>query len=73
MTPDKLHRLFDIAQDLYREKQHESGVMEPIPFAWARNDDTGELIIYSAFESHSKDIEKMLEIPPPKGRHSASP
>lgn len=63
---DQLWKLFDIAQELYRDRQHESGVIDPIPFAWVRNDQTGELIVYSAFQKHSKDIEKLLGIPPPK-------
>lgn len=66
MNTVKISRMFDIAQDLYREKQRESGMVDPIPFAWARNDDTGELIIYSAFQPQSKDIERLLGILPPR-------
>jgi hypothetical protein len=64
MNPVKLARMFDIAQDLYSEKQKDSGMVDAIPFAWARNDETGELIIYSAYSAHSKDLERLLEIPP---------
>lgn len=64
MNVTKLHKLFDLAQDLYREKQRESGMADPIPFAWARNDETGELVIYSAFQNGSKEIERLLKIPP---------
>lgn len=70
MNATTLHKMFDMAQDLYREKQKESGMVDSIPFAWARNDDTGELIVYSAYQSHSKDIEKLLQIPPPKPKPS---
>lgn len=63
MNAHKLHMLFDIAQDLYRGEQKKSGMVDPIPFAWVHNE-TGELIVYSAFQSDSASLMRQLGIKP---------
>jgi len=60
MTNQKLDQLFALARELYAE---ESQKREPMhtPYCWAKNDDTGELVVFSAFGQDSRRIEDRLK------------
>lgn len=63
MTPTKMRRFAELAQDFYNEKQKESGMVEPIRKAWAANEEGGLLIIVSTFGVHSRELAKQTGIP----------
>lgn len=58
-----MQRLAELAQDLYWEKQEESGMVEPIRKAWAANEEGGLLIIVSCWGRHSRELAEQTGIP----------
>jgi len=59
MSKSKAEKMFDTARRLYWDQQESSGLVEPIPYVYARIGD--ELIIFSAFGKHSTAIMKALK------------
>lgn len=53
---------FRVLEREYRTQQKESGMVTPKPFIWVKNNETGELVVYSAFGEHSREIMEMLGI-----------
>lgn len=64
MIQEKLEELFTIARSLYELKQHDSGMVEPMPFAYAFRD--GELLVFSRFGKHSAALAAALGIELPE-------
>lgn len=60
MRYDELAELFRLAGKLYEEVREQSG-MAVIPCAWAKNDETGEFLAFSAFGVPSKQMEACLK------------
>lgn len=63
MSEQDMQRLAELAQDLYWEKQEESGMVEPIRKAWAANEEGGLLIIVSCWGKHSRLLAEQTGIP----------
>lgn len=64
VVPEKLNQVFEIASELYKLKQFESGMIEPVPFAYAFRD--GQLFVFSAFGKHSAQLAAKLGIALPE-------
>ncbi len=56
MNKKKLKKLFDLCGELYQEEQNKSGMIPAMPYCYAQNSKTGELVIFSAFGSDSRKI-----------------
>ncbi len=56
-----LTEIFGVLEKIYNQKQKESGMSTPIPYAYIQNDVTGELVIYSAWGKNSDKIVKHLK------------
>lgn len=61
MNRDKLETLFVLARELYAEKQADSGMIDPIPFAWATDNRDGALLVFSAWEKHGRDVAAQIK------------
>lgn len=63
MTERKLKKLFALATELFHEEQKKSGMLRPMPYAWAKNNETGCFLAFSAFPAQSDVLEaKVKEI-----------
>jgi hypothetical protein len=62
MKQSEMELLFGLSQQFYRQELKKSK-MFTLPFAWARNDETGQLLIFSDFGEHSKELAAKLDIP----------
>lgn len=60
MTKKKLEQLFDLAEELYLEELKKSG-MAVLPYAWAKNDETGAFLAFSWFGKCSDKMEEKLK------------
>ena len=60
MKRKHLQRLFDLSAKLYKQEAKKREPM-PTPYAWARNDETGELIVYVPFKRDSDEVMCLLE------------
>jgi hypothetical protein len=56
MTRERLELLFELARELYAEKQTESGMITPIPFAWALDSRDNAMILFSAWERDARVV-----------------
>lgn len=59
MTKKKLEKLFELCEELYAEEQKKSGMVTPIPYAWAKRG--GELLVYSSWNISSEKIQKAIK------------
>lgn len=59
---DNMLEAFRVFEREFKQQQNDSGMMTPKPFIWVRNDETGELVIYSAFGQYSKEILEKLGV-----------
>jgi hypothetical protein len=58
MKREKLEKLFELAEELYREEQIKSG-MVVLPYAWAETN--GRLLVFSVHSTHSTEIKAALK------------
>lgn len=61
MTKKKLEKLFELAEELYWEEQKKSGMTTPMPYVWAKNEERGFFLAFSAFGVDSEIMEKKLK------------
>ena len=60
MNAKKLRLLFALAEEIYHDEQRKPGVIDPMPFCWAHNSDTGQLVVYSSWGVSSRIIAKAV-------------
>lgn len=60
MTKKKLEILFALAEEFFLEELKKSG-MSTLPYAWARDDETGAFLAFSWFGEDSKVMEAKLK------------
>jgi hypothetical protein len=60
MNKKKLKSLFSLAEQLYEEERKKAGI-SVLPYCFAKNENTGGLLIYSNFGEKSKEIEQLLK------------
>lgn len=61
MTPEKLEKLFELAEELYHEEVERAGV-SVIPFCYAQRKDRGQLLVFSAFGTESTKLASRLSL-----------
>jgi len=59
MDNHELEKLFELVTKLYLEEQAKSGLLQPLPYAFAKKG--GELLVFSPFSADSKGILSRLE------------
>ena len=52
---------FEVMSKIYDENQKRTGMVTLMPFAYAKNYETGELIVYSRFSKFSDEIQGILK------------
>ncbi len=60
MTREKLETLFDLARELYAEKQSESGMVSSIPFAWALDNRDNALLVFCSWEKDGRTLAEKI-------------
>lgn len=60
MKREKMELLFELAEELYHEEQKKAGSLPLIPYAWAKNRDTGRFLAFSVHSKLSDKVEAKL-------------
>jgi len=59
MTQKELRTLFDLAEKLYQQEQKKSGMLTPMPYAYAEGE--GKFLAISIHGPHSSSMKKKLK------------
>lgn len=70
MVREQLEQAFKTVRELYKLKQHDSGMVDPLPFVYAFKD--GELLVYSAFGKHSATLAAQVGIELPSNDRAST-
>ena len=55
-----LEKMFEIGEELYAQEVELSG-MSSIPYCWAKNNETGQIVIFAQFDKDAEEIMKRLK------------
>jgi len=61
MKREKMELLFELAEELYHEEQKKRGPLPLLPYAWAKNNDTGMFLAFSVHPKMSDKVETKLK------------
>ena len=63
MKKKDIETMFALARQLYSEEQENTGMLTPIPYCYVKNNNTGELLVFSAFGEESKKLLDAIQKP----------
>jgi len=56
MKKKDIETMFALARQLYSDEQENTGMLAPIPYCYVKNNNTGELLVFSAFGGESRKL-----------------